>query len=321
MAVFNIDRLTRSMEGYIEILRILSKAGKGLIAVRQNLDLASPSGRFMLQLLVSAAEYFARLGAENTRAKMLSQASRGQYLAGRTPFGYDKGEGNVLIQNETEAPIIRDIFQRYAAGPTITEIRRVHNLPKNTMTKILHNPAYIGKISFSGQIFDGLHKPLIPPDVWATVQSNLPKGTSKPRPQAQKYDYLLSGLVRCSCGKAVSPCMGRGKGGEFAYYRCTDTIGCPERKYVRADALEDAVLKSVARAYKDSGTLRGYRQNLRGLNRTPEKRVRAGQKQNQAAIAKLAKKKRKITVMISEGLITRENAPAINAELTASLES
>ena len=321
MAVLNIDRLTRSMEGYIEILRVLSKAGKGLIAVRQNLDLASPSGRFMLQLLVSAAEYFAHLGGENTKAKMLSQARAGQYLTGRPPMGYriDKAaKDNILQPDPAKAPIVRDVFRRYAEGQTITDIRRAYkSLPINTIRKMLHAPVYIGKISFSGQVFDGKHEPIIDDAVWKTVQDRLPKSRTTPRANACEYDYILTGLVRCACGRAMSPCtQTKPSGLVIPYYRCTDSVNCSHREYIRADHLEAAATESILEAWKDAALI-----DMATRNRSQEaeklvKKLTDEITDLNSAMQPLERDRERIKRMFIDGVVTRENAPQFNQDLS-----
>lgn len=325
LAVDDIDRLTRSMDGFCEILRILEKSGKTLISVKQQMDYASPSGRMMMQVLVAAGEYFARQGAMKTKEKMTYAASLGCYLAGRAPFGYDKGEGNVLIQNPTEATAVRDIFSRYARGETITTIRRVYPMPKNTVTKMLHNPTYAGKIVYAGQVFDGKHEAIVTNELWQAVQATLPKGVDKPRPQRQHYDYLLSGLIRCTCGKAMSPatCTGKG-GGKHPYYRCSDSAMCPDKQYIRADKLETATLRAVASSYRDPATVANIVDGIRRRVDQTESEFGPIIKQNRAAMREATQKRDRFIMAFADGLVTRENAPTFNSEiarLNAQLEA
>jgi DNA invertase Pin-like site-specific DNA recombinase len=320
LAVLNIDRLTRSMEGYVEILRVLSKAGKGLIAVRQNLDLASPSGRFMLQLLVSAAEYFAHLGGENTKAKMISQARAGQYLTGRPPIGYriDKAaKDNLLLPDPTKAPIVQEVFRRYAAGDTITDLRRAFKIPTNTLFKLLRAPVYTGKIAFAGQVFDGRHEAIIDPALWQAVQDRLPHSRTAPRPNACHYEYMLTGLVRCACGRSMVPItITKDSGVSYPYYRCTDSAVCPHRDYVQAEELETAVTSRVLDAWRNVYILDAATRNsnLETKDRI-DKLATEG-----AALAESIRahttERDKIAQLFLDGIVTRANAASFNDRLT-----
>ena len=320
MAVLNIDRLTRSMEGYVEILRVLSKAGKGLIAVRQNLDLASPSGRFMLQLLVSAAEYFAHLGGENTKAKMLSQARAGQYLTGRPPFGYtvDKpAKDNILLPDPAKAPIVKEIFRRYAQGDTITDLRRLFKMPKNTLIKILRAPVYTGKISFAGQVFQGRHEPIIGQPAWDAVQARLPHTKSAPRINACNYEYMLSGMVKCSCGKAMSTnTLTKGNGKAYPYYRCQDSAVCPARGYIKAEELEAAVTDVILKTWKDKSVLDMATQDVNASTRERLAELRKELAANRKATSIAESNERKIKDMLLAGFVRADNASRFNDELS-----
>jgi len=68
---------------------------------------------------------------------------------------------------------------------------------------ILHNPFYTGKVIHRGKLFPGLHEPLISPDIFETVQTNLKKnsGRSETLQVRPERHYLLKGIVRCAyCG-------------------------------------------------------------------------------------------------------------------------
>ena len=320
MAVLNIDRLTRSMDGYIEILRVLLKTGKGLIAVRQNLDLASPSGRFMLQLLVSAAEYFAHLGGENTKAKMLSQARAGQYLTGRPPFGYtvDKSaKDNILLPDPEKAPIIKEMFRRYAGGDSVTDLRRLFKIPKNTIIKILHAPVYTGKISFSGQVFQGKHEPIIDQQLWDAVQGRLPHSKSAPRINACSYEYMLSGMVKCSCGKAMTPItITKGNGKAYPYYRCADSAVCTAREYIKAEELESAVADVILKTWKDRAVLDMATQDTNATARQKITGLKKDLAETRVALAAAETVEGNAKAPFLHGLVNASNMTTLNDHLS-----
>ena len=74
----------------------------------------------------------------------------------RIAFGYDRSSDNKIIKNETQAAAVRQIFQYYAAGKSLYEIKGLiesqgilspHNKTtwgKQTLSNILSNPHYIG---------------------------------------------------------------------------------------------------------------------------------------------------------------------------------
>jgi site-specific DNA recombinase len=273
----------------------------------------------MLQLLVSAAEYFAHLGGENTKAKMLSQARDGQYLTGRPPMGYlvDKAaKDNLLRPDPVKAPIVQELFRRYAAGDTVTDLRRAFHIPTNTLFKLLRAPVYTGKIAFGGQIFDGKHEPIIDPALWSAVQARIPHSRTAPRPNACHYEYMLTGLVHCACGRTMTPfTLTKANGTSYPYYRCTDSAVCPQRDYVKADDLEAAVTTEILTAWRNVALL-----DLATRNSNLDAKARIEQLATE--VASMSETVRahesdldRITQLFLDGIVTRENAPSFNARL------
>jgi hypothetical protein len=75
-----------------------------------------------------------------------------------------------------------------------------------TISKLLSHKVYIGKIIWNGEEFDGLHEPIVPPELFQKVQEKLLDNQK----QHQKYvrnekkDFMLKGIVRCSaCGATL----------------------------------------------------------------------------------------------------------------------
>jgi len=263
LAVWDIDRLTRSQEGYVDILKALNRAGKGLVIVRQNLDLASPMGRMVMGIMVNISEYFCQQNADKTKDKMRWMAEHGAYVVGSTPRGYLRTPNGGLKPDPAEAPRVTELFQRYARGDGITRIREWWGIPKATMLRMLRAQVYIGKVPFEGKYYDGKHDSLVTPDLWEAVQSRLPSGRSSPRPATCAYDYLLSGMVRCTCGRAMSPCSQRKGKNLWPYYRCQDSL-CPDRReYIRADQLEASIARQMADLWRQPGVIEAATQSAR----------------------------------------------------------
>ncbi|MFC2020597.1 recombinase family protein, partial [Chloroflexota bacterium] len=68
---------------------------------------------------------------------------------------------------------------------------------------ILHNPFYTGKIVHRGQLFPGVHDPLISEEMFDIVQTTLKRNRSRSETLAENTErfYLLKGIIRCAyCG-------------------------------------------------------------------------------------------------------------------------
>ena len=312
LGCWDIDRLSGSQEGFGEITSVLNRGGKGLIVARQNLDFATLHGRMLMGIMVVIKEYFNGLGAEKTKDKMRWMAQHGRYVVGRIPRGYLL-QDRMLVPDEAMAPKVVELFRRYAAGETVTEIRRGHwNLPQNSILKMLRCQVYTGKVPFAGEWFPGTHPAIVPDDLWKAVQSRLPTGRSSPRPSACAYDYLLSGMVRCSCGRAMSPATQRKGGHTWPYYRCQDAM-CPNRgEYVRADQLEAAIAHQMADLWSQPGVIEAATQAARIRLAVGQPGAAADLAAKEAALAPLEEQTASIVRNLSAGLLSPAAARLAN---------
>lgn len=255
LVALKVDRLFRSTEELLISFRRLSESGKGIILVRDHMDFSTIHGKFSLTVLAAAAELAAGLGKEATKDKMRHIARQGLW-PGQCPFGYRRvaPKNNQLEILPDQADRVKAIYAAALAGQGPVRIAREMKMARNSVLNILANPFYAGRIRFLGIEADGKHEPIIDRATWERVQRTTPKPA--PRPDRQAYPYLLTGLVRCGCGQAMSPATCRGKSGKpFPYYRC-QAAGCRnEYRYVRADLLEQSIMGEISRVCYAEGEL------------------------------------------------------------------
>jgi len=115
LVVRHLDRLSRSLADAVELLQLLARESRGLISTTQALDLATPTGRAMLGMLLVFAEWERSMCSERTRSKMVAIAAAGGWPPGHPPYGYRraaKGD-NVLIPDQDKAPRVRALYEAY----------------------------------------------------------------------------------------------------------------------------------------------------------------------------------------------------------------
>ncbi|MCS6291148.1 MAG: recombinase family protein [Nitrospira sp.] len=200
--------------------------------------------KVMLSLANFASEMERERAKQRTADAMLRKAKAGHVTGGKT-YGYDNrevlsAEGHRLhvlrIVNQTEAAIVRQIFDMYAGGLGITRIAKRLNeehvpAPRlsprgwapTAVREILHRPLYKGEIVY-GQLqkivrggtkkrrqrdekdwirVDAPDLRIIERDIWESVQARLAKSKGKGRSAFRDQDskYLLTGMARCAhCG-------------------------------------------------------------------------------------------------------------------------
>jgi len=204
---YKIDRLTRSPKDFYTLIELFDKHGVAFISVTENFDTSSPSGRLLRNIMLTFAQFEREMTAERK-----------------------------LVINEGEAECIREIFKTFIETQSLAETRRRINqkyrtragkkFSKGSIDNILRNPIYYGKISYKGNLYDGIHKPIISEAIFLKAQS-LRKVRVKQDTKIN-HTYLLSGLLKCAeCGSIMTPTYTKnwqrdGKSPRFTYYyRCT----------------------------------------------------------------------------------------------------
>jgi DNA invertase Pin-like site-specific DNA recombinase len=78
--VWKIDRFGRSLKHLVNSLAELAALGVAFISLRDNLDLSTPSGRLMFQIIGAMAEFERALIQERVRAGLRNARSKGKKL-------------------------------------------------------------------------------------------------------------------------------------------------------------------------------------------------------------------------------------------------
>lgn len=111
LLVWKIDRLGRSLKHLVVTLADLSAVGVSFVSFRDNLDLSTPSGRLMFQLIGAMAEFERALIQERVKAGLRHARAKGQRL-GRPARAVDvlwllrlRAEGKTWGQIATETGI------------------------------------------------------------------------------------------------------------------------------------------------------------------------------------------------------------------------
>lgn len=87
---WKIDRFGRSLKHLVNALADLDSYGIAFVSLRDNLDLSTPSGRLMFQIIGAMAEFERSLIQERVRAGLRNAKLRGKVL-GRPPLVLDSG--------------------------------------------------------------------------------------------------------------------------------------------------------------------------------------------------------------------------------------
>lgn len=263
--VHKFDRFARSREDSIVYKSMLKRAGVEVISIKEPLSEGSYSG-VMEAIYESFAEaYSINLGQE-VRKGMTEKALRGEPQTA-PPFGY-RLENKQFFPHETEAPIVIQIFERFAAGEGLFPIAKWLNsqgltthrgtpFENRTVEYILRNPVYIGMLRWNPKrrtrrdysdpdvlTVRGKHQPIIDRELWETVQTRMAEVKARHRYHGRpSYDrkHWLCGIVRCSeCGTTLVFCKPH-------YLKCNNYVRgrCRSTQHVRVDQLAEAFMSCL----------------------------------------------------------------------------
>ncbi len=84
LVVTKLDRLARSMGNLMDIVRVLEKKNVGLRILAMNLDTSTPTGKLMLNVLGSVAQFEREMMLERQREGIAKAKADGKYK-GRAP--------------------------------------------------------------------------------------------------------------------------------------------------------------------------------------------------------------------------------------------
>ncbi len=268
--VYKIDRLTRSPKDFYQLIEFFEQAKIDFISITERFDTSTPAGRLLRNIMLTFSQFERELTSERTKDKMLERAKKGMCNGGLTPYGYKK-----LIPCPKDAEEIKSIFDTYLETGSLSKVynmvkdkrivnKRGKNFSKTTLSHILRNVVYIGKIKYNDEIYQGTHTPIISEEIFALAQ----KIHKNKRKNFRVYkNFLFGGLIKCEkCGSKMTACFTNKKSDNklkrYYYYRCTSTLGrdwqsCPV-KQVSAERLENFCLENLERIAVD----KNYLENL-----------------------------------------------------------
>jgi hypothetical protein len=188
---------------------------------------------------------------------------RGMWMGGFVPLGYDVVDRKLVI-NETEAALVRQIFDRFLLLGSVTllvrELQAEHRLTKRgkpfdkgIVYKLINNRVYVGDAVHKGTAYPGEHAPIIERGLFDKVQAIL-STNSRARAAVTRTatPALLRGLIFCEKGRAMTPAYSKKRTRLYRYYVSTDAIRGRQATEARplrlpADTAETAVLGEIRR--------------------------------------------------------------------------
>jgi len=278
IVVYKIDRLSRSLLDFTKMIEVFNEAGVSFVSVTQQISTTDSTGRMMLNVLMTFAQYEREVIAERIRDKVAAAKRRGKYCGGAPILGYDVDrESKKLIVNPEEAKVVQYVFRRFiqlgSAKKMGQELNEQGYRTKSWTTKkgrvrkgvkwntghvyrLLNNRTYIGEIVHKDESYPGEHKAIVERKTWDKVQAVL--ADNKPVKVSMARTRIvapLKGVIRCGhCGCAMGPTYTRKNDRQYTYYICEKDAKrtasrCPLKR-VPAGDIEQAVIEQLSAVFR-----------------------------------------------------------------------
>jgi len=165
LIVYRLDRISRSVGDFADILKILERTNTQFVSLNEQFDTSSIMGRAMMSIASVFAQMERETISERVTDNMLLLSHTGRWLGGRTPAGFrsvrvsaDPASGvpkaySMLQEDEEEMAAVRLAFDLYLREGTLrgaiqafyqaqARIRGSRQLSDFSLKGMLSNPVY-----------------------------------------------------------------------------------------------------------------------------------------------------------------------------------
>ena len=217
--VYHTSRFARNQveaRRYKQMLR--ERLGIKVVSVTQPLgeDPSDPSAFLAESIHEMFDEYYSVSLSFWTRTGLREKARQG-HLVGGLPWGYVRDrETKVAVPDPQRAPLVRELFERYAGGQETDRslavwlnakgARSAKGRPftRDTVRELLLNSAYCGYVAglrSKDRSVRGVHEPIISEELFDRVQEVRTWRARVVKPGPPSDDYVLRKLLYCErCG-------------------------------------------------------------------------------------------------------------------------
>lgn len=228
LIMHKVDRGARNLADWAELAALMD-IGVDVHFAHEAIDLQTRGGRLSADIqAVVASDYIRNLREE------VKKGQQGRLKNGLYPFGViagytSNGTGKPKTIDPIQGPLVREAFQLYATGRYTLRTLSQHMTERGlrnsagrplgitALAKLLSTPFYCGLIRVKGQLYPGVHQPLIDQSLYARVRERAGERVyPRTRKQAGK-DYAFRRLLACqNCGNSLYAEHPKG----HIYYRC-----------------------------------------------------------------------------------------------------
>lgn len=249
VAFCKLDRWTRNVKGYYQVQDVLDCHKVAWIAIQEDYETITASGRFKVNIMLSVAENEADRTSERIKAVQGYKVEKGEAISGKVPMGYTIKDKR-LVHDPEKSDAARDFFRHYMEHGSMHLTAKYmyseygipidYHMVRRMLTNTIYKGEYRGNPNYC--------EPLVSPDDFDAVQKMLKSRSIRMNPTGRVY--VFTGLLRCSCcGRSMAAMFRkRASGLTDTYYRCNQAIQyhrCVHHKMIQESVLERWLLENI----------------------------------------------------------------------------
>ncbi len=268
--VHKLDRLVRNRYDDTTLGKRFDELGVRLVSTSENID-QTPGGLLVHGIMASIAEFYSK-NLSNEVKKGMAEKVRGGGCIGRAPLGYrnvittkNGQEARIVVVDEVRGPLVAWAFAAYASGEwtlrrlaeelTLRGLTTVPtaSLPEKPVTvqllsKVLHNPFYVGEVVYQGVHYAGSHEPLVDRATYESVQTLLATRVNGER--TVKHAHYLKSTIYCGiCGSRLIVTNVKPRGVVYEYFVCLGRHSKKQPQCLFRATLAEQIEDEIVRLY------------------------------------------------------------------------
>ena len=248
-----LDRLSRSIYDWENLLKTSEKYGFDLVCANDDINTTTANGKMVTRIMMSLSQNEIERTSERTKDGMAGAIKKG-HIPAVCPIGYKRVDKKLVPDPLTKDIVIR-IFNLYFEGNSYSTIANIFNKEKVLdktdwrdvrILKILSNEIYkgdyvSGKTLNKPVYYENVVEPIVSKELWENCQAQKKKN-QKNYMRTQTYIFLQK--LRCpKCGRILA-------GGAphkikadkwYFYYRCEDC-----KNNIKEETIEKSVKKLLS---------------------------------------------------------------------------
>ena len=308
------DRFARSRYDSAIYKYRLKQNGIRILYAKESIP-EGPEGIVLESVMEGFAEYYSANLSQNVKRGNYDSALKRQTL-GQIVLGLRKGPDKRWEIDPSTAPVVRRIFEEYAAGRSALEIytdlnaegfrtSRGNLFNKNSIRRILQNEKYCGVYEFADIRDEHGIPPIVDRALFDKVQKMVEVHHRAPAAKKGDGGFLLVGKLFCGhCEEPMTGDGGTGRSGRvYSYYICNGRRAhrCKKER-VSKEWIEDTVVAALADIVNNDNMIQEFADRFMEWQASKSKSsalevLETRLKQNEAAI-------KNTMSIIDSGLIT-----------------